>query len=357
MQNLSTEKSQESPLEDSARSMVDLAAPTRAGSMKRKSRSLTPKKSRNSSIGSGGLASSRRVLTSPPPRCIVDDDDSSQVSKMSTTPRRNRSSKTKMVLTSPPPRCILDDDDSSQVSKMSTTPRRNRSSKTKIVLTSTPRCILDDDDSSQVSKMSKTPRRNRSSKTKIVLTSPTPRCILDDDDSSQVSRKSTTPRRNRSSKSKVMDRRSASITPKSSQLQEQIQEEIVKLKAIQDQMEEHQAYLEKQHREFERQIHTMELCLEMSESKNVELESQLEEALEENDRLSHGRRSRFKSIPSKKFNYSSNERDDVDEVELLRLENEILQGKLQRCEVALLRTSDHIPSSFGTSDHSSSYCS
>ena len=152
---------------------------------------------------------------------------------------------------------------------------------------------------------------------------------IDSDDSSQNSKKSTSSgRAKRSSRSKKVGRRCVSPTAKSPKLQA-MQEAIATLKSIQDQMEQYQANLEKQHRDFQREIHAMELSHGMVETRNRELESQLEEVLEENDRLCYGRR---------RSTFMEDDSSRHGEMELIRFENQVLRGKLERCELAFLRS-------------------
>ncbi|KAL3937398.1 MAG: hypothetical protein SGBAC_007489 [Bacillariaceae sp.] len=150
---------------------------------------------------------------------------------------------------------------------------------------------------------------------------------IDSDESSQESKKSTSSRRRRSSKSKKMKRRCASPTNEPPSKLQALQEEVAKLKSIQDQMETYQVDLEKRHRDFQRQLHAMEVSHAMTETRNRELEFELEEVVEENERLSCSRR----------MSRSPQEESDST-MELLRFENQILRNKLERCQLALLRS-------------------
>lgn len=149
---------------------------------------------------------------------------------------------------------------------------------------------------------------------------------IDDDDSSQNSKTSTSSRKRHSCKSKTTKRRCASPTVDSSFKLQAMQEEITKLQSIQDHMEKYQASLEKQHRDFQRQLHAMELSHAMAESRTRDLESELEEAVEENER----------------FLYDQ-ERSTHDEtksnLELLQEENQRLRGILERCQSDYLKNS------------------
>ncbi|KAL3937399.1 MAG: hypothetical protein SGBAC_007490 [Bacillariaceae sp.] len=162
---------------------------------------------------------------------------------------------------------------------------------------------------------------------KQLRNAPTTTVWIGDDDSSQNSKTSTSSRKRRSSKSRTTKHRFPSPIVESSFKLEAMQDEINKLKSIQYPMEKYQASLEKQHRDFLCKLHAMEVSHEKAESRNRVLEPKLKKVVEENKRLSCSLRAR-----------KSNQDESDSTMEHLRFENQILRGKLERCQLALLRS-------------------
>ncbi|KAL3937396.1 MAG: hypothetical protein SGBAC_007487 [Bacillariaceae sp.] len=200
-------------------------------------------------------------------------------------------------------------------------------------------CIQNDDLSLSTKQSTSSRRRRTSTSKKMKRRSAPPTTLLIENDESSLNTKQSTcsSRRKRSSTSKKTKRRSAPTTNESSsrsKLEAMQEEEIIKLKSIQDKMEEYQANLEKEHRGFQRQIHAMELSHAVAETRTRALESDLEEAVEENEKLHYDRRRRI-----------SAQDENESEMELLRYENQILRGMLERCQLSWHRIAATLPSS------------